>query len=246
MRIINGEARWYDNDIETVGGTTARFVLPMGREDTCTDKRVGDRLVRRFRVRYSDCSAQEAKQYEYDLSKAPSRAMMLRDVKPTDRRFPGQTIETCYTINIQPGPRTTADWLIFDQHNSLPPPNSSAPYRSPPIGLNFKLHPDGIEYLHIEARTDTVKPDERWKTIEVADPIPFSRSPHRILRRHRLGADGLLSVEVDGVVIADYQGPLGYSDHAFACWSAGIYRSPWCLGKEEITIHFEDWSEIVI
>ena len=134
---------------------------------------------------------------------------------------PSQTLLLQHRIMWEPGPKTTSPWACYSQLHEKDVSNSP-PYA---IGLKAdKMNIDiGMDQQQFIYQDDQPIERGRWYTIQ--SEMKWDRS------------NGFVKTKRDGVVIADYKGPLGSGVAHYP--KLGIYRSE---AQETIAVQYRDWS----
>jgi len=150
-----------------------------------------------------------------------------------------------FDFMVEPGATNTADWLLLAQFHQTEDTDADGNLldaaASPPLALQLRG-----ERLEIVGRTDpnavtTSSPDNISMFL---DTNPITRGQFYNIRFEmvfddEVGGEGMLRVFLDGVMIVDYTGPLGYNDAIGTYAQFGVYREQ---APETIAVQFRDIS----
>jgi hypothetical protein len=178
--------------------------------------------VYRFEVRAGDRWVQETQ------NNARVERSELRG--PTDDTDPARVNAetwTAYQFRIEPGPASTADWVVLGDWHVRPGPDDTSAMSSP---WQLELRKDDI--LVFDIRVSDEKP-VRHNAPErhiYKSSAPITRGVwHSIVSvadfDSRPAGNGGVTVWLDGKEIVDYQGPFGYITIQPPYFKFGIYRS---------------------
>jgi hypothetical protein len=134
---------------------------------------------------------------------------------------------TAYQFRIEPGPESTADWVVLGDWHVLPDADDTAPMSSP-----WQLELRKGDILVFDIRVSDEKP-VRHNAAErhiYTSSMPITRGVWHSLVSvadfdWRLQGNGGVTVWLDGKKIADYHGRFGYFLTRPPYFKFGIYRS---------------------
>lgn len=135
-----------------------------------------------------------------------------------------------FEFMVESGAINTADWLLLAQFHQTADSNPDGTLidvvGSPPLALQLRG-----ERLEIVGRTDpnaatTTSPDniEMYLGTDSIERDRFYNIRFEMVFDDAVGGNGMLKVYLDGVLIVDYVGPLGYNDAIGAYAQFGVYR----------------------
>ncbi|KQO69354.1 VCBS domain-containing protein [Methylobacterium sp. Leaf89] len=165
----------------------------------------------RFEVRSGDVNW-------YDVGTGKERS----EIGSTEQVTYGTPMHVSYKFQLEPGAKITATWMVLGQihHEFLtdeqvsPPPFAFDTYRDDRIGATIRWKDaDGNIYAQEIFRDSTGI--VRGQTYQYDVYANFDNGPN-----------GRLVIVRDGVVIADYSGPLGFAPagEGTVYWKEGLYR----------------------
>ena len=138
-----------------------------------------------------------------------------------------------FTMLVEPGPPTTADWVNLGQlHNT---PDKDEMSASPPWVQGFGA---GDRFRIFIRHTGENPLRHNPQPIILFEDPAFKRGhAYRFVYHLKLAPTGagLAQVWRDGRLIGDYRGPLGYPDKTGPYFKFGIYRSP---ASETMVVHY--------
>ncbi|RYG56341.1 MAG: hypothetical protein EON56_04300, partial [Alphaproteobacteria bacterium] len=138
-----------------------------------------------------------------------------------------------FTLNVEPGPKTTSDWVNLGQlHNTPDPGEASA---SPPWVQGFGPNDSFRIFVRHTAQNPLV---DNPAPIVLFEDHNFQRGrPYRFVYRFRWDpkGNGLAQVWRDDVLVGNYKGPFGYPDQRGGYFKFGIYRRP---APETMVVHY--------
>lgn len=136
---------------------------------------------------------------------------------------PGGTISTSFDMMVEPGPVSTAQWLLFAEiHNA---DGVSGVSTSPPVALEMSAG----DFLQVVMRycpkgmvpsSANVKTQTLWRS--TSPIVRGSFHNVKIVAVNDNSAAGSLSVTIDGNQVVNYHGPVAYSAPIY--FEEGIYR----------------------
>ena len=146
---------------------------------------------------------------------------------------------TAYDLQIEPGPPSTARYVVIGQFHQIAQPGESY---SPPIEED--LLPGDVFEINVRAsKTFPILKGPGFKTVFSDPSFQRGRTYHLVYHIH-LGpsGDGLLDVWRDGIQIVNYRGPLGYAGHGGAYFKFGLYRgyAPETIAADYTNLQFSD------
>ncbi|WP_461657321.1 heparin lyase I family protein, partial [Methylorubrum aminovorans] len=131
----------------------------------------------------------------------------------------GTPIHISYDLNIEPGARNSAYFLVLGQlHQDLKP---GAPPWSPPFAISLKGERMMIAIRYSDADGKPVTHELFVDSQDIQRGHFYDIDIRTVIDP---GGAGRLVVERDGVVLVDYSGPLGYIQHNGVYWAQGVYR----------------------
>lgn len=232
-------------------GHKGRFILPRPQRDRCSTRFPAPPrgpIVRDFSVRFGDCSANEAAQYAANLNEAPQRAMAGYDDDQYDRRRFDKMLRAATMLNLLPDAPQFLPvlqpgwpwWEILIQWN-VKPLLLGGRWRSPSAAVGRKRTVAG-EFLIFDLRCDPGDPKEQGKEI-ILPMIPIGREQYHleIMFLDGRGGTGFFQAKLNGKVVCEYCGPLGYAGYGQPYLAHGIYRSPNSRGLT--TVRYEGLVE---
>lgn len=149
----------------------------------------------------------------------------------------GQDIWVGFRLRIQQGPASSAKWVNFGQLHNTPDPGE------PHVSQIFTHGFLGGDRYVMRVRGSTQNPitNSPAETIVFSDRS-FERGRwYRFVLRFRLDPQGrgVFQAWRDGVLVANYRGPLGYVDRYGPYFKFGLYR--WAApGRETLVGFFND------
>lgn len=157
----------------------------------------------------------------------------------------GRAFAFDFDFMVEPGAPNTADWLVLAQFHQTADTDADGNILDAAVGPPLALVMRG-ERLEIIGRTDpnpitTVTPPNMSMFLGT-DPITrgqFYNIRFEMVFDDAVGGEGMLRVFLDGVMIVDYTGPLGYNDAIGPYAQFGVYRSE---ADETFAAQFRDIS----
>jgi hypothetical protein len=134
---------------------------------------------------------------------------------------------TAYQFRIEPGPPSTAPWVVLGDWHVRPDPDDTATMSSP-----WQLELRKGDILVFDIRLSSEKP-----VLDIAPELHVYTSPAPITRGEwhsivsvadfdwRPKGEGGVTVWLDGATIADYRGPFGYDTARPPYFKFGVYRA---------------------
>jgi YD repeat-containing protein len=156
------------------------------------------------------------------------RAELAENLQPI---ADGTAMQISYGLLIEPGASNTAWWTVIGQlHQDL---NASGT-GSPPFAIELVG-----ERMQIEVRWGSSADVHTTKLfVDVADIVRGHLYDMKITAIFDPTGNGRLVVERDGVMLADYSGPLGLAEQTGVYWAEGIYRSD--NASEALAVQYRD------
>jgi hypothetical protein len=151
----------------------------------------------------------------------------------------GSDVWLAFTLEVEPGPPSTADWVNLGQLHATADPDE--PSISPP--LVQRLLRDDRFVVEVRHTLENPVRDTPPPTVIFADPKLQRGRPYRFIYHFRIdpGAGGMAQLWRDGKMVADYRGPIGYPDKRGPYFKFGVYRAP-APGRERMAARYSDVS----
>ncbi|MDB5446839.1 MAG: putative hemolysin-adenlyate cyclase protein [Phenylobacterium sp.] len=182
----------------------------------------------RFEIRSGDQWAKDA---------FPGHPVERTELSDLDRMPYGKDIWLAFTMEVEPGPPSTADWINLGQLHGTADPGERAV--SPPW-VQRLLRDDRfrVEVRHTLENPVKASPPP---TVIFEDPKLERGRPYRFVYHFRIspGPDGMARLWRDGKLVADYRGPIGYPDKRGPYFKFGVYRAP-APGGERVAARYSD------
>jgi len=149
----------------------------------------------------------------------------------------GQDFWLAFTMEVEPGPPSTSDWVNLGQLHGT----ADAGERSVSPPWVQRLLPN--DAFRVEVRHTLEDPIKTQPTPVVIfeDPKLERGRPYRFVYHFRIstGPDGMATMWRDGKLVADYRGPVGYPDKRGPYFKLGLYRAR-APGGERLVAHYSD------
>lgn len=142
-----------------------------------------------------------------------------------------------FTLEVEPGPPSTSAWVNLGQlHATADPGEATA---SPPW-VQRLLPNDRFQVEVRQTQQDPIR-ESPAPIVIFEDPKLERGRPYRFVYQFRVsqGQDGMVRLWRDGVLVADYRGPLGYPDKRGPYFKFGVYRAP-APGGERMAARYSD------
>jgi hypothetical protein len=185
--------------------------------------------------------------YRFEIRPGDQWAKDVRPGHPVERtelsdlaRMPyGRDIWLAFTLEVEPGRPSTAAWVNLGQLHGTADPGE--PSVSPPW-VQRLLRDDRFVVEVRQTQQDRMKVSPPPIVI-FEDPRLERGRPYRFVYQFRIspGQDGLVRLWRDGLLVADYHGPVGYPDRLGPYFKFGLYRAP-APGGEPMVAHYSDVS----
>jgi hypothetical protein len=186
----------------------------------------------RFELRHGD---KWAKDVRLKRLKGPNHQVERVEFSDLQRQPYNRDIWFGFTMLVEPGPKTSSEWVNLGQlHNTPDPGENSA---SPPWVQGFGA---GDAFRIFVRHTDQNPLVDNPSPIVLFQDRAFKRGhPYHFIYRLRIDheGNGLAQVWRDGMLIGNYRGPLGYPDQRGGYFKFGIYRRP---AAETMVVHYSN------
>ena len=186
----------------------------------------------RFELRAGDKWAKDVRLRELEPDAHDVERVELSDLA---RQSYGEDIWFAFTMQVEPGPSTTADWVNLGQlHNTPDPGEKSA---SPPWVQGFGPG-DAFRVFVRHTAQDPLRTNP--SPVVLFEDRAFRRArAYRFVYHLTLAPTGAGRAQLwrDGVLVADRRGPLGYPDKRGPYFKFGVYRSP---AAENMVVRYSD------
>jgi hypothetical protein len=166
----------------------------------------GDNTTLRFEVRPGD------------MWSSDKHAVERSEISGATVYAPGAPIRISYEWTVEPGQTNDAKWLVAGQLHTVVSNGISPPFAIYMTGDRMKIR--------VDEAGGAPNAFSYYKTI-YTDPQDIIRG-HAYAMRIDVNfdaANGYVKVVRDGVVLADYRGPLGYTNMGPVYWKEGVYRA---------------------
>jgi hypothetical protein len=186
-------------------GGSAYWVQTAGQAWSMTNPG-GDNTTLRFEVRPGDVWSSDRPTVERS------------EVSGATVYAPGTPIRIAYAWTVEPGQTNDAKWLVAGQLHTVVSNGISPPFAIYMTGDRMKIRVDqagGAPNAFSYYRTIYTDPQDIIRGHAYAMQIDVNFDP----------VNGYVKVVRDGVVLADYRGPLGYANMGSFYWKEGVYRA---------------------
>ncbi|RAK58140.1 heparin lyase I family protein [Phenylobacterium deserti] len=175
--------------------------------------------------------------YRFEIRPGDYWAKDARKAHPVERtelsdlaRMPlDKDIWLAFTLEVEPGVASTSEWVNLGQLHATA--DRGEPSVSPPW-VQRLLPNDRFQVEVRHTQDDPIKAAP--PPVVIYEEAKLERGkPHRFVYRFRIsqGPNGLAQMWRDGVLVADYRGPIGYRDKLGPYFKFGVYRAPAARGE---------------
>jgi hypothetical protein len=182
----------------------------------------------RFEIRPGDHWAKDAKKvHAVERTELSDLARMPLD----------EDIWLAFTLEVEPGQVNTSEWVNLGQLHATA--DIGEPSVSPPWVQ--RLLPDDRFLVEVRQTQENPIKEAPPPIVIFEDPKLERGRPYRFVYRFRIsnGPNGMVQLWRDGVLVANYRGPLGYQDKLGPYFKFGVYRAPAPRG-ERLAARYSD------
>jgi hypothetical protein len=132
---------------------------------------------------------------------------------------PGVSVGVSYSFEVEPGPTSTAQWLVAGQFHQIDSNGYSPPFEinfnggdKMGVSVNYLLSGGGQAYKQLWTDSAAIV---RGQVYSMYIKAKFDQGE----------GSGSLLVMRDGVTVVNYTGPMGFPGMSGTYWKEGVYRA---------------------